>query len=465
MSLLRVGFFAAMLVAVGCNNSGQTAASSSGGAGGRGGTTGSGGATGSGGTSTASSAPVTGGTVGTGGSTDTGGSTGTGGSGGSKATGGATGSGGTTSTATVPGSGGISSDGGSRASGGSTSTGGVSGSGGSKATGGATASGGTSAGSGGATASGGTGTGAMATGGGGGTGTGGGAGGGTTSPVTPTQGSGGSKYQLAFGDVIFEVDSQAGARVSKLSLGGTDMIVSSGTAADKTDWGSVFWASPRSSWSTPQQWPPPTAFDNAAYPGGISGNDLLFNGPTDSTMGLSFTKDYSADAASGWITIVYTINATKALKAGPWEDTRVPRGGIVFYPAGTALTKGPLTMTTTAGINWFDDASKSATSPDGSKAYGDGASGWAAYALNGILFLKKYTDQPASALAPSEGEVDIYPGTGFLEFEVLGPYTSIAAGANLPWTIKWRIVKIPSSVTVSVGSTTLVDFAKQQAAL
>ena len=30
------------------------------------------------------------------------------------------------------------------------------------------------------------------------------------------------------------------------------------------------------------------------------------------------------------------------------------------------------------------------------------------------------------------------------------------------WTVQWRLVKIPDSVTVSVGSSTLVDFAKQQ---
>jgi hypothetical protein len=53
----------------------------------------------------------------------------------------------------------------------------------------------------------------------------------------------------------------------------------------------------------------------------------------------------------------------------------------------------------------------------------------------------------------------------FLEFEVLGPYTQIAAGGNLPWTIQWRAAKIPATVAISVGSTTLVDFAKQQAGL
>src|SRR6185503_20022547 len=115
--------------------------------------------------------------------------------------------------------------------------------------------------------------------------------------------------------------------------------------------------------------------------------------------------------ASGWITIAYTIHATGARKAAPWEISRVPRGGIVFYPVptGATVTRGPLTITQSNGIVWFDDAPKTATSPNGDKLYSDGA-GWTAYVLNGNLFLKRYADQPASAQAPMEGEIDVYPG-------------------------------------------------------
>ncbi len=442
-SLIAVSMFAIVAMGEACNSSTDTGASASGGAAAQGGSTGSGGAAGS---SASGGSTAAGGGPGAGGSKQTGGATA---SGGATMNGGATGMGGGTSTGTG-GAGGVSSDGG-KAAGGSTTSGGT--------TGGGTGMGGAPA-SGGSTAAGGTSTGGTSVGGVGGGTSAGGAGGAVASPVTPTKVS--SKYQLTFGDVVFEVDPQVGARVSKLSLAGTDMIIT--TRTDNTTWGSTFWTSPRSSW-TPNDWPPLTAIDNAEYTGGISGDALLFNGPTDASMGLSITKDYRADATSGWITITYTINATKATKAGPWEDTRVPRGGIVFFPAGTSLTKGPLTMTTTSGINWFDDAPKTASSSDGSKAMADASGGWAAYAFGGVLFLKKYTDQPASALAPTEGEVDIYPGKDFLEFEVLGPYASIAAGGNLPWTIQWRVVKIPSSVTVSVGSTSLVDFAKQQVGL
>jgi hypothetical protein len=185
----------------------------------------------------------------------------------------------------------------------------------------------------------------------------------------------------------------------------------------------------------------------------------------DPGLGVSMAKDYSVDPATGYINIAYTVKASKAIKAAPWEVSRVPRGGIVFFPVGTtALTAGPFTVKQTNGIAWIDDGPKTATSPDGAKCFGDGA-GWTAYVLNGNLFLKKFMDQPASAQPKDEGEIDVYPGDGFLEFEVQGPYTSIAANGSLPWSIQWKVVKVPSTVNVAVESADLVSFAKQQLGL
>jgi uncharacterized protein DUF4380 len=278
--------------------------------------------------------------------------------------------------------------------------------------------------------------------------------------VTPTKN--GNRYRFAWGDVVFEIDAGVGARVATLSLGGTNLIVPSGT--DPTTWGSVFWTSPRSAW-TPVTWPPPAAIDNAAYTsGGISGSHVVLSGPTDTSIGVSMSKDYAADATSGWMKIAYTINATKAQRAAPWEVSRVPRGGIVFFPvpSSASVTAGPLTITQSGGIVWFNDAPMTATSPAGEKLYADGSGGWTAYVLGGNLFLKKFADQPASAQPAMEGEIDVYPGAGFLEFEVQGPYTQIAASGSLPWSIEWKVVKVPSSVSIAVGSAALVDFVRQQ---
>jgi hypothetical protein len=305
---------------------------------------------------------------------------------------------------------------------------------------------------------------------------GGGSGGSAANPVTPTMT--GSRYRFAWGDAaVLEIDASVGARVSTLSLGGSDIVVpqamaahlDGGTATDPTTWGSVFWTSPRSAW-TPVTWPPPPNIDNAAYTGMISGTHAVFSGPTDTSIGVAMAKDYSVDATTGWITINYTIKATKAQRAAPWEISRVPRGGLTFFPVASSaavVNQVPLTIMQTGSaptIVWFDDGPKSATSPNGDKLYADGSGGWTAYVINGNLFLKKFSDIPASAQPTGEGEVDVYPGNGFLEFEVEGPYTMIAAQGNLAWSIQWKIVKVPNTVSIAAGSASLVSFVQQQLA-
>jgi hypothetical protein len=447
-------FVAAGLFAVACSSSPGTngpgtagsgnqgtAGTSAGSAGSSGGTSSTGtGGTSSTGTGGTSSTGTGGDAAGTGGSGTAGSvSTGSGGSGGSSGTTGQAGTGGGTG-----GRGGVSGSAGSAGAAGNTGNAGRGGSG----TGGVAGS--AAAGRGGAGASGGGGT--------------TGAGGAIASPVTPTKN--GNRYRFAWGDVVLEIDAAAGGRVATLSLGGADLIVPVPAANDPTTYGSVFWTSPRSAW-TPQTWPPPVMIDSAMYNGGISGTHVVLDGPADTSIGVSMSKDYSADAATGWIKIVYTIHATKGQKAAPWEVSRVPRGGIVFFPLGSSVTAGPLTITQQSGTPktvWFDDAPKTATSPNGDKLYADGAGSWEAYVLNGNMFLKRFADVPANMQPTGEGEIDVYPGNGFLEFEEQGPYAMIAAAGSVTYTVEWKAVKVPSSVSVAVSSTTLLDFAKQQVA-
>jgi hypothetical protein len=417
--------------------------------------------------------------------------TGVGGGAGAKATGGSgaqvsgTSSTGGSSAASQGGSAAPSTGGATAAStaAGGASTGGTPASTGGAATGGA-ATGGNSATSGtGGSATGGAATGGAATGGQtsagtGGAATGGAATGGTSSiPVTPTMVSGSDyRFTLTACQVVFDVNPQVGARISGLTLNGTNIIVPYVASTDNADSslsGSTFWTSPQSAWdgniSTTGDWPAPVEINKNPYTAAISGNHVILTGTANTNLGASVTKDLSADAGTCWITLLYTIKATKGIQAAPWEITRVPRGGLAFFPSGTSMTPGPLaantTTTTAPAMVWFNDASQSATSPSGAKLVADGTGGWLAYALGGNLFIKKFTDVQPASFAPGEGDVEIYPGSGYLELEVQGVYTTLTTGGTLPWTTQWRVVAIPSSVTVAAGSATLATFAQQQAAM
>jgi hypothetical protein len=80
--------------------------------------------------------------------------------------------------------------------------------------------------------------------------------------------------------------------------------------------------------------------------------------------------------------------------------------------------------------------------------------------------IKKFTDVQPSSFAPNEGDIEIYADlSGYLELEVQGAYTPLTSGATLPWTVQWRVVPIPSSVTVAAKDASLLTFVQQQVAM
>ncbi len=268
-------------------------------------------------------------------------------------------------------------------------------------------------------------------------------------------------------NMVLDVNPQAGARVTSLNLWGTDIIVPyscatyDGSAACNSS-GSTFWTSPQSDWG----WPPVVEIDGGAYAASVSDSHLLLTGSINAALGAGVDKDISVEAGSCTITLVYTIKANRALSLAPWEITRVPRGGLAVFPAGSSMeNSSALTVSEVDGHVWLDDSTQTTVVSAGPKIIADGSGGWLAYALNGYLFLKLFDDVPAANLAPGEGDVEIYPGSGYLELEPQGAYSAIAANAFIDWTVRWRVVAIPTTVTLAVGSPTLIEFAQQQAAL
>jgi hypothetical protein len=280
--------------------------------------------------------------------------------------------------------------------------------------------------------------------------------------------------------VEMDVNAAIGARVSALRIGGTDVIkpygcvtgAYDGTAACNNS-GSTFWTSPQNAWPS-GTWPPISSIDGKPYTSHVTGDHLIMTGSENAAFGASVDKDFSADAKTCSIALRYTIKASKPIAAAPWEITRVPRGGIAFFPEGdsTRLAPGPLspytttTAATTFTVVWVDDSTKGAPIPaGGAKLIADGAGGWLAYALHDILFIKKFADVPPASFAPKEGNIEIYPGSDYLELEVQGAYTQLNGGESIPWTVHWRAVAIPSTVSVAAGSATLLAFAQQQVAM
>lgn len=378
---------------------------------------------------------------------------GAGGSGGTAGTSGGTagtGPAGSSGTSGTSGASGTSASGGTSGSGAGTA-GAASGAGGTPGGAGGTA--GTSGASG---ASGAAGSGGITDGGTSGGGTGGSM---SVTLVEPIERSG--KYVLEFGDLLFEVDPAVGARITSFKFAGTELLT--GAAVNAENYGSTFWTSPQATWN----WPPPTEVDKGAYAPEVAAPSITFTGAAVASggiAGVTITKKFTADLEAQTVLAEYTITSASGGAIAPWEITRVPSGGLTFYPTGGAPTAAgtfPLPTTTTgAGCTWYQypGAQESADQ----KLFADGTGGWLAHVTGDIVLVKKFADVPAGGAATGEAEIELFiSGTSaYIEVEQQGAVQTLAAGGMLTWPVTWIARRLPSGLTPTAGSQELVDFVQ-----
>jgi hypothetical protein len=286
----------------------------------------------------------------------------------------------------------------------------------------------------------------------------------------------GSKYALEFGDVLFEVDPNAGGRVVTFALRGRNLLTS---AADDLsgggNYGSTFWPSPQASWSG-ATWPPIPELDSQPYMASVDGTSIVMSQRAPSARGkVSVTKRFSPVLDAQAIDLEYTLTNDDAVAVSwaPWEVTRVALSGITFFPTSGAAVNaaGGLPssrVVVSDGVAWYansactgyDASSSKCASGDLGKYSADGAEGWLAQVSGGVLFVKSYADVPAGGAAPGEADAELYAGAGYEEIEPQGAYRRLDPGASLTWTVRWHVRALPDPSMASVGNAGLVALAR-----
>jgi hypothetical protein len=64
---------------------------------------------------------------------------------------------------------------------------------------------------------------------------------------------------------------------------------------------------------------------------------------------------------------------------------------------------------------------------------------WAAYALNGQLFIKRYSPVPSTHYPDFGCSFEMFTNNEFLEMETLGPITKVPAGGEVEHSERWSI--------------------------
>ncbi len=253
----------------------------------------------------------------------------------------------------------------------------------------------------------------------------------------------GEKYILSQDNIVYIVNSAIGGRIESLQFNGAETLLTPESGSDNlNEWGNVFWPSPQSDWG----WPPSPTLDYKPYTVEANDNFLILSSEVDKASGFRFEKYYGFSETKNRVRMRYRIynHAGTIKKVAPWEITRFPPAGRVFFPKGKGEAVigdfDPLPTITENGITWFN-YNHNEIGPRDHKLMIDGSGGWLAHCNKDVLFVKHFNDITLSQAAPNEGEIEIYAkGVGtYIEVEQQGAHTSLSPGEFLEWQVEWSL--------------------------
>lgn len=251
-------------------------------------------------------------------------------------------------------------------------------------------------------------------------------------------------YTITAGETSMTIDAGRGAKIMSYKYGETE-ILSQRTFPNQ--FGSTFWTSPQVEWN----WPPVQEYDSRKYTVEKNGDKLVMTSQLSEKLPFRIIKEFVPDSKEGIITINYTIKneGEAAREVAPWEVTRVLNGGLIFFdaPVESISPAGLMPFTSEDGVCWLvPDENR-----ENRKINADGK-GWLAYADNGLLLVKKFTDLKGDLKpAPGESEIQVYINSGktYIEIENQGAYTMLQPGETLTWTVVWKLMPLKTEAVPS----------------
>lgn len=265
-------------------------------------------------------------------------------------------------------------------------------------------------------------------------------------------------YELQAGESILTVTEEHSGRITSYRLGEYELLTDS--TINPTYFGSTLWVGPQKNW-----WGKIQHLDKLSLPGEVRGGSLELEGPSENLVGLQVKKNFRVEEKNNAIAITYTLkNVTDSvIWAGPWEVTRVPVGGLTFFPTGEQepLEVSNLSNVENRGeVTWFQyDASKI---QDNQKILTFGKKGWIAHVDKDNLFIKSFEDLKPDEVAPGQGEIEVFANKEktYIEIENHGNYRELSPKDSLSYTVRWKLMKLPANMKVAPGEQQLIDFVE-----
>jgi hypothetical protein len=218
-------------------------------------------------------------------------------------------------------------------------------------------------------------------------------------------------------------------------------------------------------WIAPERRETTYGLDNAACAAAVvDGTTVRVTGPAQPAAGIQKVVEVSLAADAPRLHVVSHIRniGNRPLTYAAWSLSVMRPGGRALVP----LDVGPLDAfdARRALLLWsyaefadrryrFGDrlvqidqsavrpapASGSGRRDDESKIGVDSAQGWAAYLLDGTLYVKRFPHDPAGRYPDGGATIEIYSSAEFLEVENLSPLTTIQPGEEIVYPEDWWV--------------------------
>ena len=264
-------------------------------------------------------------------------------------------------------------------------------------------------------------------------------------------------YRVSNGDVELIVTGDVGPRVIRFGFVGgqnlfkeyADQLGKSGEEKFQLRGGSRVWKAPEDPIAT---WAP----DNVAVEIIPTATGLIARAPVEPLSSLQKEIEVSMAANGTAVTVIHRITnrSLYTLEFSPWTLTMMAPGGVAisgFPPRG----KHPINLEATNPLvmwAYTNLADKRLTftrkylllrqDPGNSEAEKLGTFNtdtWAAYLLNGEVFLKRTQADPSKTYPDFGYSFETFTNNEFLEIETLGPMTKVAPGKTVEHVEHWSL--------------------------